>query len=73
MRIATDHFEQTTAVAIYQAGELLYEYFDKVCVIYEGRMAYYGPASEARQYFINMGSDILRYGSMIRVLIFMQI
>lgn len=55
LRIATDNFEQTTVVSIYQAGESLYEYFDKVCVIYEGRMAYFGVASEAKQYFINMG------------------
>ena len=45
----------TTIVSIYQAGESLYELFDKVCVINEGRMAYFGPASRARQYFIDMG------------------
>lgn len=45
----------STIVSIYQAGENLYEVFDKVCVIYEGRMVYYGPASEAKQYFIEMG------------------
>ncbi|KAJ3501614.1 hypothetical protein NLJ89_g9259 [Agrocybe chaxingu] len=55
LRIATDIFEQTTIVSIYQAGESLYQYFDKVCVIYEGRMAYFGPADQARQYFIDMG------------------
>jgi len=33
----------------------VYDHFDKVCVIYEGRMAYYGLASLARQYFIDMG------------------
>jgi ATP-binding cassette subfamily G (WHITE) protein 2 (SNQ2) len=42
-------------VTIYQAGEKLYEQFDKVCVIYEGRMVYFGPASKARQYFIDLG------------------
>lgn len=55
LRIATDTFEQTTLVSIYQAGESLYEHFDKVCVIYEGRMAYFGPADQAKQYFIDMG------------------
>jgi ATP-binding cassette subfamily G (WHITE) protein 2 (SNQ2) len=29
--------------------------FDKVCLIYEGRMVYFGPADRARQYFIDMG------------------
>jgi ATP-binding cassette subfamily G (WHITE) protein 2 (SNQ2) len=42
-------------VSIYQAGEQLYEVFDKVCLIYEGRMVYYGPANQARQYFLDMG------------------
>ncbi|KAI0074336.1 pleiotropic drug resistance ABC transporter [Panus rudis PR-1116 ss-1] len=55
LRIATDYARQSTAVAIYQAGESLYEHFDKVCLIYEGRMIYYGPADRARQYFIDMG------------------
>jgi ATP-binding cassette subfamily G (WHITE) protein 2 (SNQ2) len=56
LRIATDTFEQTTIVSIYQAAESLYRYFDKVCVIYAGRMAYFGPAGQARQYFMDMGS-----------------
>lgn len=55
LRIATDLVGTSTIVSIYQAGESLFEIFDKVCVIYEGKMAYYGPASLARQYFIDMG------------------
>ncbi|KAF4611873.1 hypothetical protein D9613_003579 [Agrocybe pediades] len=55
LRTATDELQTTTIVSLYQAGESLYEYFNKVCVIYEGKMAYYGPASEAKQYFIDMG------------------
>jgi len=57
LRIATDIGRNSTIVSIYQAGESLYEIFDKVCVIYEGRMAYYGPADQARQYFIDMGYE----------------
>ncbi|TBU44086.1 pleiotropic drug resistance ABC transporter [Dichomitus squalens] len=57
LRIATDVFRQSTIVAIYQAGEQLYEHFDKVCVIYEGRQVYMGPANQARQYFIDMGFE----------------
>lgn len=45
----------STLVSIYQASESLYQLFDKVCVIYEGRMAYFGPADQARQYFVDMG------------------
>jgi len=55
LRIATDTFHLTTIVSIYQAGEQLYDHFDKVCLIHEGKMAYFGPAVEARQYFIDMG------------------
>ncbi len=57
LRIATDIARQSTIVAIYQAGESLYQHFDKVCVIYEGRQVFYGPADKARQYFIDMGYE----------------
>jgi ATP-binding cassette, subfamily G (WHITE), member 2, SNQ2 len=55
LRIATDTFNVTTIVSLYQAGESLYEHFDKVCVLNEGRMAYFGPSSKAKEYFMDMG------------------
>jgi len=55
--LGTDIARLTTIVSIYQAGEQLYDLFDKVCVIAEGRMAYFGPAKAARQYFIDMGYE----------------
>lgn len=55
LRLATDTMHLTTVAAIYQASESIYKHFDKVCVIYEGQMAYFGPADKARQYFIDMG------------------
>ncbi|TFK38228.1 pleiotropic drug resistance ABC transporter [Crucibulum laeve] len=57
LRIGTDLERNTTIVSIYQAGETLYQLFDKVCVIYEGRMAYFGRADQAKEYFINMGYE----------------
>jgi ATP-binding cassette subfamily G (WHITE) protein 2 (SNQ2) len=48
LRIATDIVRVTTIVSLYQAGEQLYNHFDKVCVINEGKMAYFGPAKDAR-------------------------
>ncbi|THU82570.1 hypothetical protein K435DRAFT_446226 [Dendrothele bispora CBS 962.96] len=57
LRTATDVARMTTIVSLYQAGENLYKHFDKVCVIYEGKCAYFGPTSEARQYFIDMGYE----------------
>lgn len=53
----TDIVKTTTIVSIYQASENLFQLFDKVCVIHEGRMAYFGPANRARQYFIDMGYE----------------
>ena len=57
LRIATEILGLTSIVSIYQASEILYKLFDKVCVIYEGKMIYYGKATEARQYFIEMGYE----------------
>ncbi|KAJ7852075.1 hypothetical protein B0H14DRAFT_3085739 [Mycena olivaceomarginata] len=48
LRIATDFGRLTTVVSIYQASETLYSLFDKVAVISEGRMVYFGPADQAR-------------------------
>jgi len=31
--------------------------FDKVCLIYDGKMAYFGRADQARQYFIDMSYE----------------
>lgn len=45
----------STAVALYQAGESLYERFDKVILIEEGRCCYFGPTEEAAQYFKDLG------------------
>ena len=57
IRIATDVARISNIVSIYQAADSLYEHFDKVCVIYEGRMAYFGRADQARQYFIDLGYE----------------
>ncbi|KAJ7261720.1 ABC-2 type transporter-domain-containing protein [Mycena haematopus] len=55
LRIATDVARLTTIVSIYQASESLYSLFDKVCVLSEGRMVYFGRADQARQYFLSLG------------------
>ena len=47
--------DRTTMATLYQAGETLYNYFDKVLVIYEGRQAFFGKIDEARQYFEDLG------------------
>lgn len=39
----------------YQAGEGIYELFDKVLVLDQGRQVYFGPPAEARAYFETLG------------------
>lgn len=55
LRIMTDISNRTTLVTLYQAGEGIFELMDKVMVIDAGRCIYQGPASEARQYFTDLG------------------
>jgi len=55
LRIMTDILGQTTFVTLYQAGEGIYDLFDKVMVLDHGRQVYFGPPSEARAYFEELG------------------
>ncbi|KIY47781.1 pleiotropic drug resistance ABC transporter [Fistulina hepatica ATCC 64428] len=57
LRVASDVSHMTNVAALYQAGEPLYRLFDKVCLISHGRMVYYGPASTAKQYFVDLGYE----------------
>lgn len=45
----------TQAVALYQASQSVYDLFDKVLVLYEGRQIFFGPVETARLYFERMG------------------
>jgi ATP-binding cassette subfamily G (WHITE) protein 2 (SNQ2) len=55
MRILTDITQVTMFVSLYQASESIFEQFDKVLVVDEGRCVYYGPRTEARGYFRSLG------------------
>jgi ATP-binding cassette subfamily G (WHITE) protein 2 (SNQ2) len=57
LRIMTDVSDRTTMVTLYQAGEGIYDVMDKVLVIDAGRQVFMGPASEAKQYFIDLGFE----------------
>jgi ATP-binding cassette subfamily G (WHITE) protein 2 (PDR) len=57
LRLQSELFGQTCAVSMYQAPQSAYDLFDKALVIYEGRQIYFGPASKAKEYFINLGFD----------------
>ncbi|MCJ1435794.1 hypothetical protein MMC27_005169 [Xylographa pallens] len=55
LRSLTNMANISTAVALYQAGESLYEKFDKVILIEEGRCLYYGSTEAAAAYFEGLG------------------
>ena len=55
LRISTSLAGSTAAVAIYQASQSIYDIFDKVVVLYEGRQIYFGRTSDAKKFFIDMG------------------
>ena len=55
LRSLTNMAHISTSVALYQAGESLYDLFDKVVLIDGGKCLYYGPTEEAAGYFENLG------------------
>lgn len=55
LRISTDYMNSTAVVAIYQASQAIYDIFDKVIVLYEGREIYFGKAGDAKRFFLDMG------------------
>ncbi|KAK4696934.1 ATP-binding cassette, subfamily G (WHITE), member 2, PDR, partial [Lecanoromycetidae sp. Uapishka_2] len=55
LRISSSLAGSTAAVAIYQASQSIYDIFDKVVVLYEGRQIYFGPTTAAKDFFVNMG------------------
>ncbi|WEW58654.1 Multidrug resistance protein [Emydomyces testavorans] len=57
LRLSTQYSGTTAIVAIYQAGQAIYDIFDKAIVLYEGRQIFFGSAVHAKHYFIEMGFD----------------
>src|ERR1700733_5624307 len=55
LRIITDTLKRTTFVTLYQAGEGIYNLMDKILLIDEGRMFFWGPASVAKAHSIHVG------------------
>jgi len=55
LRRSADEEEKTIIATLYQAGNGIFNFFDKVLVLAEGREIYYGPAPDARKYFEDMG------------------
>ena len=57
LRLSTDLAGSAAVVAIYQASQSIYDIFDKVAVLYEGRQIYFGDIHAAKKYFLDMGFD----------------
>ncbi len=55
LRSLTNMAHISTSVALYQAGESLYDLFDKVVLIDEGKCLYYGSTEDAAAYFEGLG------------------
>ncbi|KAI8058218.1 ABC-2 type transporter-domain-containing protein [Syncephalis plumigaleata] len=57
LRISADTLERTTIGTFYQASENIYNEFDKVLVLDQGHCLYFGPTSQAKSYFEEMGFE----------------
>ncbi|KAJ5115109.1 hypothetical protein NUU61_000868 [Penicillium alfredii] len=57
LRLLSDIGGSAHAVAAYQASQSIYDVFDKVVVLYEGRQVFFGPAAAAKSYFERQGWD----------------
>lgn len=55
LRAMTDVLGLSTVVTLYQAGNGIYNLFDKVLVLDEGRQIYYGPAAAAKRFMQDLG------------------
>lgn len=55
VRSMTDIFGLASIVTLYQAGNGIFEQFDKVLVLDEGKQIYYGPAKMAKHFMEDIG------------------
>jgi ABC-type multidrug transport system ATPase subunit len=55
LRSITDDFGLSTVVTLYQAGNGIYNQFDKVLVLDEGKQIYYGSREDARPFLEDLG------------------
>lgn len=55
--MGSQYMGTTSLVAIYQAPQAAYDLFDKVCVLYEGEQIFFGRATDAKAFFVDMGFE----------------
>ncbi|KIW62366.1 hypothetical protein PV04_10546 [Phialophora macrospora] len=59
LRTSTSLTGATALVTVYQASQSIYDVFDKVAVLYEGRQIYFGNVHAAKRFFTNLGFECL--------------
>jgi hypothetical protein len=57
LRSLTNTAHVSTLVALYQASENLFNLFDKVILIEDGKCAFFGRSEDAKAYFENLGFE----------------
>ncbi|OLL21759.1 Brefeldin A resistance protein [Neolecta irregularis DAH-3] len=57
LRVLTNMTRCSTIVAIYQAGESLYNMFDKVILLDHGKCIFFGRSEDAKAYFLDLGFE----------------
>ncbi|CCE61497.1 hypothetical protein TPHA_0A04220 [Tetrapisispora phaffii CBS 4417] len=57
VRIITNLLNSTAFISLYQPSEKIYNSFDDVTVLYQGRQVYFGPTTDAKNYFEKMGYE----------------
>ncbi|KAL2822815.1 ABC-2 type transporter-domain-containing protein [Aspergillus cavernicola] len=55
IRAMTDVYGLSTIVTLYQAGNHIYDLFDKVLILDEGKQIFYGPMAHARPFMEQLG------------------
>jgi len=55
LRRSTATTGSVAIVTLYQASQEIYDVFDNVALLYEGRQIYFGPIGSAKTYFTNLG------------------
>lgn len=57
LRSLTNTANVSTLVALYQASENLFDLFDKVILIEDGKCSFFGPSQDAKAYFESLGFE----------------
>ncbi|CAG7950854.1 unnamed protein product [Penicillium nalgiovense] len=57
LRSLTNTANVSTLVALYQASESLFDLFDKVILIEDGKCSFFGPSQDAKAYFEGLGFE----------------